>query len=144
MTSPQVLEPVVKMKVDELYLTWLSDSSTQSVLQKYLTLIKSGQYADRGHVDASDRRLLNFSENNNVSMGSPCPKSLADRRTMSLCAPSNPLSNPLSSPTLPSGSSGGNAGITETNGRALRRLGRSKKRNTVPSYLCRHFEAEAA
>ncbi|CAL8267360.1 unnamed protein product [Lota lota] len=122
MPSPQVLQPVVKLKVDELYLNWLSDPSTQSVLKNYLALIKSGQSIDLGHVDASDARLLAFSENNNVSRGSLCHRTLADRRTTSLGAPSSPPS----SHTLPSGSSS-SARITGPNGRALRRSVSSKK-----------------
>ncbi|KAK0146351.1 Serine/threonine-protein phosphatase 2A regulatory subunit B'' subunit beta [Merluccius polli] len=124
MPSPQVLQPVVKMKVDELYLNWLSDPSTQAVLRNYLALIKGGHAVDLdlGHVDASDRRLLALSENNNVSRGSLCHRTLEKRRTASLCAPSSPPS----SHTLPSGSSS-NARVTGPNGRALRRSSSSKK-----------------
>ena len=120
MPSPQVLQPVVKLKVDELYLTWLSDPSTQSVLKNYLSLIKSGQSIDLGNVDASDSVL--FSENNNGSKGSLCHKTHADRRTTSLGA----SSSPPPSPTLPSGSSS-NARVTGPNGRALRKSVSSKK-----------------
>ncbi|CAL8342784.1 unnamed protein product [Boreogadus saida] len=119
MPSPQVLQPVVKLKVDELYLTWLSDPSTQSVLKNYLSLIKSGQSIDLGNVDASDSV---FSENNNGSKGSLCHKTHADRRTTSLGA----SSSPPPSHTLPSGSSS-NARVTGPNGRALRKSVSSKK-----------------
>uniref|UniRef100_A0AAZ3PW36 EF-hand domain-containing protein n=1 Tax=Oncorhynchus tshawytscha TaxID=74940 RepID=A0AAZ3PW36_ONCTS len=48
MPSPQVLQPVLKMKVDELFLNWLSEPTTQTILKDYLGLIKSGQSIDLG------------------------------------------------------------------------------------------------
>uniref|UniRef100_A0A8C4ZI42 Protein phosphatase 2, regulatory subunit B'', beta n=1 Tax=Gadus morhua TaxID=8049 RepID=A0A8C4ZI42_GADMO len=99
MPSPQVLQPVVKLKVDELYLTWLSDPSTQSVLKNYLSLIKSGQSIDLGNVDASDSVL--FSENNNGSKGSLCHKTHADRRTTSLGVKAPPPVAPVLSESIP-------------------------------------------
>ena len=40
MPPGKVLQPVLKMKVDELFLCWLSESSTQAMLQDCLQRIK--------------------------------------------------------------------------------------------------------
>uniref|UniRef100_A0A672IB08 Serine/threonine-protein phosphatase 2A regulatory subunit B'' subunit beta-like n=1 Tax=Salarias fasciatus TaxID=181472 RepID=A0A672IB08_SALFA len=55
MPSPQVLEPVLKMKVNELFLNWLSAPETQSLLKDYLDVIKSGQLIDLATGDEPDK-----------------------------------------------------------------------------------------
>ncbi|XP_030614844.1 serine/threonine-protein phosphatase 2A regulatory subunit B'' subunit beta isoform X2 [Archocentrus centrarchus] len=118
MPSPQVLQPVLKMKVDELFLSWLSEPATQSVLKDYLDLIKSGQPIDLSIGDAQDKRSLSFNENNNVAS----QKNLAEKKPA-------PLSTPFSSPstsTLPSRSSS-NTRMTGPSGRVLRRSVSTKK-----------------
>ncbi|XP_010899685.1 serine/threonine-protein phosphatase 2A regulatory subunit B'' subunit beta isoform X2 [Esox lucius] len=118
MPSPQVLQPVLKMKVDELFLNWLSEPKTQTILKDYLGLIKSGQSLDPGLSNTKDVRSMTFNENNNVAS----KRSLSDR-------PSAPLGTPSSPPsvhTLPSGSST-NARVVGPNGRALRRSVSIKK-----------------
>jgi len=116
MPSPQVLQPVLKKKVDELFLNWLSDPGTQSVLKDYLDLIKNGQYLSGK--DAQDKRSLSFNENNNVAS----QKNLVEKKTVPLGTPSSPPSNS----TLPSGSSS-NTRVTGPNGRVLRRSVSTKK-----------------
>ncbi|XP_047456473.1 serine/threonine-protein phosphatase 2A regulatory subunit B'' subunit beta isoform X2 [Mugil cephalus] len=116
MPSPQVLQPVLKMKVDELFLNWLSDPATQSLLKDYLDLIKSGQHIDMGVGDAQDKRSLSFNENNNVAS----QKNLADKRPAHLSTPSSSAS------ALPSRSSS-NTRLTGPNGRVLRRSVSTKK-----------------
>uniref|UniRef100_A0A665VPD4 Serine/threonine-protein phosphatase 2A regulatory subunit B'' subunit beta-like n=1 Tax=Echeneis naucrates TaxID=173247 RepID=A0A665VPD4_ECHNA len=96
MPSPQVLQPVLKMKVDELFLNWLSDPTTQSLLKDYLDLIKSGHSIDASCGDSQDKR--SFSENNNVASH----KHLGEKRPAALSTPSSPPS----ASTLPSGSAG--------------------------------------
>ncbi|XP_014019308.1 serine/threonine-protein phosphatase 2A regulatory subunit B'' subunit beta isoform X2 [Salmo salar] len=118
MPSPQVLQPVLKMKVDELFLNWLSEPTTQTILKDYLGLIKSGQSIDLGLGDTKDKRSMTFNENNNVAS----KRSLTERSSAPLGAPS---SSP-STHTLPSGSSG-NARVVGPNGRALRRSVSTKK-----------------
>ena len=118
MPSHQVLEPVLEMKVDQLFLTWLSEPVTLGVLKDYLSLIKSGQSIDLGLGDARDKRSLSFNENNNrVSR-----RSLVERGS----APLNTPSSPPSSHTLPSGS-GSSGRVGGANGRALRRSLSTKK-----------------
>ncbi|KAM4558017.1 serine/threonine-protein phosphatase 2A regulatory subunit B'' subunit beta isoform 2-T2 [Odontesthes bonariensis] len=116
MPSPQVLQPVLKKKVDELFLNWLSDPGTQSVLKDYLDLIKNGQYLSGK--DGQDKRSLSFNENNNVAS----QKNLVEKKTVPLSTPSSPPSNS----TLPSRSSS-NTRVTGPNGRVLRRSVSTKK-----------------
>lgn len=120
MPSPQVLQPVLKMKVDELFLNWLSDPATQSLLKDYLDLIKSGQHIDLSSGDTQDKRSLSFNENNNVTS----QKSLVEKKPAALSTPSSPPS----AITLPSGSSS-NTRVTGPNGRVLRRSVSTKKVN---------------
>ncbi|KAM4731745.1 serine/threonine-protein phosphatase 2A regulatory subunit B'' subunit beta isoform 2-T2 [Anableps anableps] len=118
MPSPQVLQPVLKVKVDELFLNWLSDPGTQSVLKGYLDLIKSGQYNNLSSENAHEKRSLSFNENNNVAS----QKNLTEKKPGPLGTPSSPASNS----TLPSRSSS-NARVTGPNGRALRKSVSTKK-----------------
>ncbi|XP_070770782.1 serine/threonine-protein phosphatase 2A regulatory subunit B'' subunit beta isoform X2 [Enoplosus armatus] len=122
MPSPQVLQPVLKMKVDELFLNWLSDPATQSLLKDYLDLIKSGRHIDMSSGEAQDKRLLTFNENNNVAS----QKNLAEKKPAPLSTPSSPPS----ASTLPSGSSS-NTRVTGPNGRVLRRSVSTKKQAQV-------------
>lgn len=118
MPSPQVLQPVLKMKVDELFLNWLSEPTTQTILKDYLGLIKSGQSVDLGCGNVKENRSLAFNENNNVAS----KRSLTERASSPLCA----SSSPATTHTLPSGSSS-NARLVGPNGRALRRSISTKK-----------------
>ncbi|XP_054471106.1 serine/threonine-protein phosphatase 2A regulatory subunit B'' subunit beta isoform X2 [Anoplopoma fimbria] len=118
MPSPQVLQPVLKMKVDELFLNWLSDNATQSLLKDYLDIIKSGQHVDVSGGEAQGKRSLTFNENNNVAS----QRNLAERKPLPLGTPSSPPS----ASTLPSGSSS-NTRVTGSNGRVLRRSVSAKK-----------------
>ncbi|XP_069010406.1 serine/threonine-protein phosphatase 2A regulatory subunit B'' subunit beta isoform X1 [Embiotoca jacksoni] len=111
MPSPQVIQPVLKMKVDELFLNWLSDPVTQSVLKDYLDLIKSGQRVDLSNGDVQDKRSLSFNENNN---------NVASQKSLGTS------SSPPSANILPSRSSS-NTRVTGPNGRILRRSVSTKK-----------------
>uniref|UniRef100_A0A3B4CNU7 EF-hand domain-containing protein n=1 Tax=Pygocentrus nattereri TaxID=42514 RepID=A0A3B4CNU7_PYGNA len=105
MPSPQALQPVLKMKVDELFLNWLSESSTQVILKDYLRKIKNGDELEFGQGDS-----LVVTENNNIASKS----NVSERTSASLSAPCSPPSA-----TLPSGSGSNNR--TGLNSRALRR-----------------------
>ncbi|XP_018594727.1 serine/threonine-protein phosphatase 2A regulatory subunit B'' subunit beta isoform X1 [Scleropages formosus] len=88
----QVLEPVVRMKVDELFLNWLSELSTQAMLKDYLMRIKNGECIDPdgGLKEGKDKPSV-LSENSNV----PSKKSLAERMLLPVSAPSSPPSTAL-------------------------------------------------
>ncbi|XP_007227919.3 serine/threonine-protein phosphatase 2A regulatory subunit B'' subunit beta isoform X1 [Astyanax mexicanus] len=116
MPSPQVLQPVLKMKVDELFLNWLSEPSTQVILSDYLRKIKDGDTLDFGQEDCNGRDSLVFTENNNISSKS----NMSERTSASLSAPCSPPSA-----TLPSG--GGSNSRGGPNSRALRRSVSVKK-----------------
>ncbi|XP_053733293.1 serine/threonine-protein phosphatase 2A regulatory subunit B'' subunit beta isoform X2 [Synchiropus splendidus] len=120
MPSSQILQPVLKLKVDELFLNWLSDPETQSLLKGYLDLIKSGQHAELNGGDATENGLC-FNDNNNVTS----QKNLAEKKTPSF----NPAALQPSASTLPSGSNSSSrvAGLTS---RILRRSVSIKKVRT--------------
>uniref|UniRef100_A0A8C6NWP6 Protein phosphatase 2 regulatory subunit B''beta n=1 Tax=Nothobranchius furzeri TaxID=105023 RepID=A0A8C6NWP6_NOTFU len=111
MPSQQLLQPVLKLKVDELFLNWLSDPETQAVLKDYLDLIKNGQYIDVGS-EAQDKKALSFNENNNVAS----QKNRAEKKPAPIGTPSATQPNS----TLPSRSSS-NTRVTGPNSRVLRR-----------------------
>ncbi|XP_061735713.1 serine/threonine-protein phosphatase 2A regulatory subunit B'' subunit beta isoform X2 [Nerophis ophidion] len=116
MPSSQILQPVLKMKVDELFLTWLSDSKTQKVLKDYLELIKNGQQCDLSDMGTKEKRTLSFNENNNVASQKNCV--VEKKKPIVL--------SPPSAATLPSGCIGGTR-VTGPHGRILRRSVSSKK-----------------
>uniref|UniRef100_A0A8C7XJV3 Protein phosphatase 2 regulatory subunit B''beta n=1 Tax=Oryzias sinensis TaxID=183150 RepID=A0A8C7XJV3_9TELE len=89
MPPPQVLQPVLKLKVDELFLNWLSDPETQLVLKEYLDQIKNGQYRSSGGENSLADKSLSFNENNNVAS----QKNLVEKKPASLGNPSGPASN---------------------------------------------------
>ncbi|XP_066542128.1 serine/threonine-protein phosphatase 2A regulatory subunit B'' subunit beta isoform X2 [Hoplias malabaricus] len=115
MPSPQALQPVLKMKVDELFLNWLSEPSTQVTLKDYLRKIKNGDPLEFVQDDCNGRDSLVFTENNNIASKSNVP----ERTSASLSACSPP------SVTLPSGSGSNNR--SGQNSRALRRSINIKK-----------------
>ncbi|XP_018966013.2 serine/threonine-protein phosphatase 2A regulatory subunit B'' subunit beta-like isoform X1 [Cyprinus carpio] len=117
MASPQTLQPVLKMKVDELFLFWLSEPSTQAMLKVYLNKIKNGEEIELSLADFKGTSTLFLTENNN-NIASKI--NATERMTAALGAPCSPPSA-----TLPSASGSNNrAGV---NARALRRSVSTKK-----------------
>ncbi|XP_073520530.1 serine/threonine-protein phosphatase 2A regulatory subunit B'' subunit beta isoform X1 [Phyllobates terribilis] len=53
MPANKVLQPVLKMKVDELFLYWLSETPTQLLLKDYLRRIKNGENVMPENLDDS-------------------------------------------------------------------------------------------
>ncbi|RXN28906.1 serine threonine- phosphatase 2A regulatory subunit B subunit beta-like isoform X1 [Labeo rohita] len=106
------------MKVDELFLFWLSEPSTQAMLKDYLNKIKNGEEIDLSHADFKGTSTLVLTENNNNNIASKI--NATERMTAALGAPCSPPSA-----TLPSASGSNNrAGV---NARALRRSVSTKK-----------------
>lgn len=117
MASPLTLQPVLKMKVDELFLFWLSEPSTQAMLKVYLNKIKNGEEIELSLADFKGTSTLFLTENNN-NIASKI--NATERMTAALGAPCSPPSA-----TLPSASGSNNrAGV---NARALRRSVSTKK-----------------
>lgn len=113
MPSPQGLQPVLKMKVDELFLNWLSEPNIQAMLKDYLRRIKNGDELEFGKGNG------NLTEN--INLASTC--TVTERSSASLSATCSPPSA-----TLPSGS--GSSNRTGPNNRALRRSISVKKVKT--------------
>ncbi|TSL16057.1 Serine/threonine-protein phosphatase 2A regulatory subunit B'' subunit beta [Bagarius yarrelli] len=104
MPSPQGLQPVLKMKVDELFLNWLSEGSVQEMLKDYLRKIKNGDELEFGTNNS------NYTENNNIASNF----TVNEKTSASLSASCSPPSA-----TLPSGS--GSSNRAGPNSRAPRR-----------------------
>ncbi|KAK2850105.1 hypothetical protein Q7C36_008888 [Tachysurus vachellii] len=124
MPTPQGLQPVLKMKVDELFLNWLSEPSIQEMLKGYLRKIKNGDELE------FEKGNSNFTENNNIA--SNC--NVTERTSASLSAPCSPPSA-----TLPSGS--GSSNRAGPNSRALRRSVSVKKAFHTPELINTVVEA---
>uniref|UniRef100_A0A2D4HCF6 EF-hand domain-containing protein n=1 Tax=Micrurus lemniscatus lemniscatus TaxID=129467 RepID=A0A2D4HCF6_MICLE len=58
MPAMKVLQPVLKMKVDELFLCWLSETATQVMLKDYLRSITSEEKIEIGSGDAGDNENI--------------------------------------------------------------------------------------
>ncbi|XP_051566179.1 serine/threonine-protein phosphatase 2A regulatory subunit B'' subunit beta isoform X3 [Myxocyprinus asiaticus] len=118
MATPQTLQPVLKMKVDELFLFWLSEPSTQAMLKDYLNKIKNGEEIELSCGDFQTRNTLVLTENNNNNIASKI--NATEKLNAALGTPCSPPSA-----TLPSASGSNNrAGL---NARALRRSVSTKK-----------------
>ncbi|XP_039729220.1 serine/threonine-protein phosphatase 2A regulatory subunit B'' subunit beta isoform X1 [Pteropus medius] len=98
MPPGKVLQPVLKMKVDELFLCWLSESSTQRMLQDCLQRIKTPGRTEMGAGDAGQPGPLSAaaapackpSALDSQGAPSPAPASAA----LPLGAASSPRSGP--------------------------------------------------
>ncbi|XP_048862132.1 serine/threonine-protein phosphatase 2A regulatory subunit B'' subunit beta isoform X3 [Brienomyrus brachyistius] len=120
MPAAHALEPVLKMKVDELFLNWLSEATTQGMLKEYLQKIKNEEWVDTGDRNVTESSHSVPSGNNNATS----KKSLTDRSSAPLNAPSSPPST-----TLPTGNTGNSR--TGLNGRLSRRSVSTKKQTPV-------------
>ncbi|MBN3295747.1 P2R3B phosphatase, partial [Amia calva] len=101
MPTAPVLQPVLKMKVDELFLNWLSETTTQLMLKDYLKRIKNGERIETVVDHSKDNRRSFCSENkNNVRS----KKNVAEKAVSPLSPPSSPPS--ALTTALPSGNCG--------------------------------------
>lgn len=130
MPSPQVLQPVLKMKVDEVFLNWLSEPNTQAQLNDYLTKIKNGESIEMGSGDCRDNSASSL-----LGENSPGNRSVSEKASTSGSTNSNPPST-----ALPSGSSG-LARVGANGSRALRRSVSSKKVRLLASVSGMHGAA---
>uniref|UniRef100_A0A4W4HFM5 EF-hand domain-containing protein n=1 Tax=Electrophorus electricus TaxID=8005 RepID=A0A4W4HFM5_ELEEL len=131
MPSPQALQPVLKMKVDELFLNWLSEPNTQVILKDYLRKIKNGDELEFAQGECNGRDSLVFTENNNVAS----KNSITERTSASFSASCSPPSA-----TLPSGS--GCSNRVGPSSRALRRSISIKKVRPLMTCLSYYFSTE--
>ncbi|XP_074848284.1 serine/threonine-protein phosphatase 2A regulatory subunit B'' subunit beta isoform X2 [Carettochelys insculpta] len=97
MPAGKVLQPVLKMKVDELFLCWLSQPATQSMLKDCLRRIKNEEKTEIGSGDAGESEPFIFTNKNSKSK-----QSMLDNLMSPLVTPSSP---PHLSTALPLGTS---------------------------------------
>ncbi|XP_026505036.1 serine/threonine-protein phosphatase 2A regulatory subunit B'' subunit beta-like, partial [Terrapene carolina triunguis] len=97
MPTGKVLQPVLKMKVDELFLCWLSQPTTQLMLKDCLRRIKNEEKTEIGSGDAGDSEPLTFTNKTSKSK-----QSMLDNLISPLVTPSSP---PHLSTALPLGTS---------------------------------------
>ncbi|XP_025051308.1 serine/threonine-protein phosphatase 2A regulatory subunit B'' subunit beta isoform X2 [Alligator sinensis] len=107
MPAGKVLQPVLKMKVDELFLCWLSQPSTQLMLKDWLKSIKNEEKIEIGSGDAGYNEPLIFANRNSNSK-----RSMLDN----LITPLMPSSSPYLSTALPLGTSANPRSISNIRG----------------------------
>ncbi|XP_071603101.1 serine/threonine-protein phosphatase 2A regulatory subunit B'' subunit beta isoform X1 [Heliangelus exortis] len=133
MSPGKVLQPVLKMKVDELFLCWLSQPATQLTLKECLRRIKNEEKAEIGSGDSGNSKNDMFANNNSHSM--KCL--LGDTRL-----PLMSYSPPQLSTTLPLATPASTRNIS--NARATRRSSgtkavQTKKEETLPPSLSQNI-----
>lgn len=67
MSPGKVLQPVLKMKVDELFLCWLSQPATQLTLKDCLRRIKNEEKTEIGSGDSGNSKNERFANKNSNS-----------------------------------------------------------------------------
>ncbi|NXJ76232.1 P2R3B phosphatase, partial [Trogon melanurus] len=67
MSPGKVLQPVLKMKVDELFLCWLSQPATQLILKDCLRRIKNEEKKETGNGDSGNGKTERFTNKNSTS-----------------------------------------------------------------------------
>lgn len=67
MSPGKVLQPVLKMKVDELFLCWLSQPGTQMTLKDCLRRIKNEEKTEIGSGDSGNGKNERFANKNSSS-----------------------------------------------------------------------------
>ncbi|XP_030914213.1 serine/threonine-protein phosphatase 2A regulatory subunit B'' subunit beta isoform X2 [Geospiza fortis] len=126
MSPGKVLQPAVKMKVDELFLCWLNQPATQLILKDCLRRIKNKEKTEFGNTDSGNSKNKSFTSKNSNSK--QCI--LGDTRLPLLS-----LSPPQLSTTLPLATPASSRSIS--NIRATRRSSgtkevQTKKEETLP------------
>ncbi|RMC06710.1 hypothetical protein DUI87_16153 [Hirundo rustica rustica] len=67
MSPGKVLQPAVKMKVDELFLCWLSQPATQLTLKDWLRRIKNKEKTEFGNTDSGNSKNESFTSKDSSS-----------------------------------------------------------------------------
>ncbi|XP_018425870.1 PREDICTED: serine/threonine-protein phosphatase 2A regulatory subunit B'' subunit beta-like isoform X1 [Nanorana parkeri] len=100
MPTKKILQPVLKAKVDQLFLYWLSETPTQLLLKDYLRRIKNGEnvmadtFEDGADVSLSSSNKLAHKSVDNLSLSPGTPCSPPSRSPSSL--PIGPCGSPRS------------------------------------------------
>ncbi|XP_067841852.1 serine/threonine-protein phosphatase 2A regulatory subunit B'' subunit beta isoform X2 [Heptranchias perlo] len=136
MPAAPVLQPVLKMKVDELFLYWLSETTTQSMLKDYLKRIESGETIEVGIGDATNNQPPTGSNNKNHSNSelNILGHSTSPLVTSKYCSsPPSQLTSALPSGTCSSPRSGSSTRATRRSSGA--KAVQAKKENLLPPAL---------
>uniref|UniRef100_A0A8C9FFG2 Serine/threonine-protein phosphatase 2A regulatory subunit B'' subunit beta n=1 Tax=Pavo cristatus TaxID=9049 RepID=A0A8C9FFG2_PAVCR len=129
MPPGKVLQPVLKMKVDELFLCWLSQPTTQLMLKDCLRRIKNEEKTEIGNRDAGNSENERFTTKNSNSKQSI----LGDIRL-----PLMPFTPPQLSTTLPLATSAtlrNASNVKGTRRSSGTRVVQTKKEETLPPSL---------
>ncbi|XP_067401816.1 serine/threonine-protein phosphatase 2A regulatory subunit B'' subunit beta isoform X3 [Emydura macquarii macquarii] len=128
MPAGKILQPVLKMKVDELFLCWLSQPTTQLMLKDCLRRIKNDEKTEIGSGDAGDSEPIIFTNKNSKSK-----QSMLDNLLSPLVTPSSP---PHLSTALPLGTSTSPRNTSNIRGiRRSTRVVQTKKEEPLPPSL---------
>uniref|UniRef100_A0A8C8RVF1 EF-hand domain-containing protein n=1 Tax=Pelusios castaneus TaxID=367368 RepID=A0A8C8RVF1_9SAUR len=134
MPAGKVLQPVLKMKVDELFLCWLSQPATQLMLKDCLRRIKNEEKTEIGSGDAGDSETLIYTNKNSKSK-----QSMLDNLISPLVTPSSP---PHLSTALPLGTSTSPRNTSNIRGmRRSTRVVQTKKEEPLPPSLSQTIPA---
>uniref|UniRef100_A0A8B9CJS0 EF-hand domain-containing protein n=1 Tax=Anser brachyrhynchus TaxID=132585 RepID=A0A8B9CJS0_9AVES len=128
MTPGKVLQPVLKMKVDELFLCWFSQPATQLTLKDCLRRIKNEEKTEIGNGDSGNSKNERFATKNSDSKQSM----LGDIRLPLSFSP------PQLSTTLPLSTSSSSRNISNVKGTRRSsgtRVVQAKKEETLPPSL---------
>ncbi|XP_013036148.3 serine/threonine-protein phosphatase 2A regulatory subunit B'' subunit beta isoform X1 [Anser cygnoides] len=128
MTPGKVLQPVLKMKVDELFLCWFSQPATQLTLKDCLRRIKNEEKTEIGNGDSGNSKNERFATKNSDSKQSI----LGDIRLPLSFSP------PQLSTTLPLSTSSSSRNISNVKGTRRSsgtRVVQAKKEETLPPSL---------
>lgn len=96
MSPGKVLQPAVKMKVDELFLCWLSQPATQLILKDCLRRIKNKEKTEFGNADSGNSKNESFTSKNSNSK--QCILGNTRLPLMSLSPPQLSTTLPLATP----------------------------------------------
>lgn len=99
MSPGKVLQPVLKMKVDELFLCWLSQPATQLALKDCLRRIKNEEKAVISNGDSGNGKNERFANKNSNSK--QCVLGDTGLSLMSLNPPQLSTTLPLATPATP-------------------------------------------
>ncbi|KAM6285689.1 serine/threonine-protein phosphatase 2A regulatory subunit B'' subunit beta isoform 2-T2 [Spheniscus humboldti] len=133
MSPGKVLQPVLKMKVDELFLCWLSQPATQLTLKDCLRRIKNEEKTEIGNGDSGNGKSERFANTNSSSK--QCI--LGDTRLplMSFNPPQLSTTLPLATPANPRNISN----VRATRRSSGTKVVQTKKEETLPPSLSQNI-----
>ncbi|KFP86524.1 PREDICTED: serine/threonine-protein phosphatase 2A regulatory subunit B'' subunit beta [Acanthisitta chloris] len=134
MSSGKVLQPVLKMKVDELFLCWLSQPATQLALKDSLKRIKNEEKTQLGNADSGNTKneMLTSKKSNSEQCllgGSRLPLTFSPSQVSTTL----PLATPSSSRNT--------SNVRATHRSSGTRVVQTKKEETLPPALSQNIPA---